>query len=127
MERWDQFPTIDILRSCIIAYLFVGLIVSFLEFVAGLTFREKELPEIRVAIYAISECLVIQITIIKCHLALQNHEDSISHAMDDDVALEMTAKMVKAGVDTKTSPSNSAKKKQKKQVKSKCRLRRFYA
>ncbi|CAO3656654.1 unnamed protein product [Mucor fragilis] len=58
--------------------------------------------------------------------ALQGHEETVRHGMDDDAAFQMTAKIVNAAVNTQTSPTNSAKKKQKKRVKSKCRLRRFY-
>ncbi|KAL9537086.1 hypothetical protein MBANPS3_012094 [Mucor bainieri] len=64
---------------------------------------------------------------INCYEALQDHQESIYHGMDQDVAFDMTAKVVNAAVDTKTSPNDSPKKKQEKKVKSKCRLRQFYA
>ncbi|KAF1805865.1 hypothetical protein FB192DRAFT_1340469 [Mucor lusitanicus] len=58
--------------------------------------------------------------------ALQDSQETVHHGMDQDVPFQMTANVVNAAVSTKTSPTNSSKKKQEKRVKSKCRLRRFY-
>ncbi|KAL9543354.1 hypothetical protein MBANPS3_008154 [Mucor bainieri] len=50
--------------------------------------------------------------------ALQDHQESIHHGMDQDAAFDMTAKIVNAAVNTKTLPANSPKKKQQKRVRS---------
>ncbi|KAL9551617.1 hypothetical protein MBANPS3_004171 [Mucor bainieri] len=84
-------------------------------------------PKVVTMANGVCTCQKLLFESINRYQVLQGHQETVHHGMDDDVPFKMTSNMVNAEVDTKTSPSDSPKKEQKKRVKSNCRLRRFYA